>query len=273
MALFKLRSGKDPASQSSPPADSIEVIRKKARQRLVGSAVLVLLAVVGFPLLFDSQPRPVPVDIAIEIPDKNKLKPLALPAPALASASNAPVAPAASQPALQTTASAALATASNAVLDQPVAKVTATTTLDAKEERLPGKAPQQAKSPPAAKPVPEPPAKVAAIPVIPKPDEGTRARALLEDKPLEASPVAAASSGTSGERFVVQVGAFADATKAREVRLKLEKAGLKTYTQVVDSAEGRRTRVRVGPFDKKADANSASEKIKALDLTASVLIL
>lgn len=72
---------------------------------------------------------------------------------------------------------------------------------------------------------------------------------------------------------MVQVGAFADALKAREVRLKLEKAGLKTYTQVVDSTEGKRTRVRVGPFDNKADANAASEKIKGLDLAASILIL
>ena len=51
------------------------------------------------------------------------------------------------------------------------------------------------------------------------------------------------------ERFIVQVGAFADADKAREVRVKLERAGLKTYTQVVDSKDGKRTRVRVGPYN------------------------
>ena len=49
------------------------------------------------------------------------------------------------------------------------------------------------------------------------------------------------------ERFIVQVGAFADADKAKEVRVKLERAGLKTHTQVVDSKDGKRTRVRVGP--------------------------
>jgi cell division septation protein DedD len=52
----------------------------------------------------------------------------------------------------------------------------------------------------------------------------------------------------SGERYVVQVGAFADADKARETRLKVERAGLKTYTHVVETKDGKRIRVRVGPF-------------------------
>jgi hypothetical protein len=60
---------------------------------------------------------------------------------------------------------------------------------------------------------------------------------------------------------------------SREVRLKLEKAGLKTYTQVADSKEGKRTRVRVGPFANKAEADQAALKIKALDLPATILSL
>jgi DedD protein len=74
-------------------------------------------------------------------------------------------------------------------------------------------------------------------------------------------------------RLVVQVGAFADAAKAREVRLKLEKAGLKTSPQVADRKEGKRTRVRVGPFASKAEADQAALKIKALDLPATILSL
>jgi DedD protein len=71
----------------------------------------------------------------------------------------------------------------------------------------------------------------------------------------------------------VQVGAFAEVTRAREARLKLERAGLKTYTQVVETKEGRRIRVRVGPFATKALADKAVEKIRKLDLPASVLTL
>ena len=72
---------------------------------------------------------------------------------------------------------------------------------------------------------------------------------------------------------MVQVGAFADADKAREARNKLEKAGLKTYTQVADTNDGKRTRVRVGPFATKAEAEKAASKIKTLDLPAAILTL
>uniref|UniRef100_UPI0025E7261E SPOR domain-containing protein n=1 Tax=Rhodoferax sp. UBA5149 TaxID=1947379 RepID=UPI0025E7261E len=74
-------------------------------------------------------------------------------------------------------------------------------------------------------------------------------------------------------RFVVQVGAFADVARAREVRLKVEHAGLKTYTQVADTKDGRRVRVRVGPFADKAEADKAAAKIKKLDLPAAILTL
>ena len=74
-------------------------------------------------------------------------------------------------------------------------------------------------------------------------------------------------------RYIVQVGAFADATKARETRLKVEKAGLKTYTHVAETKDGKRIRVRVGPFATKAEAEKAAAKLKDLDLPSAVLTL
>ena len=85
-----------------------------------------------------------------------------------------------------------------------------------------------------------------------------KANALLEGKDAAAKP----------ERFVVQVGAYSEAAKLREVRQKLEKAGLKTYTQVVDTKDGKRTRVRVGPFGSTAEADKVAARIKGLDLPA-----
>ena len=84
---------------------------------------------------------------------------------------------------------------------------------------------------------------------------------------------APAAAGENANRFIVQVGAFADAAKARETRLKLEKAGLKTYTQVAKTADGERTRVRVGPYATRAEAERAAERIKGLALPAAVLTL
>jgi len=89
---------------------------------------------------------------------------------------------------------------------------------------------------------------------------------------LEGKPASTAAAETDG-RFVVQIGAFADAGKAREARLKLERAGLKTYTHVAETKEGKRIRVRVGPFGSRAEADKAADKIKGLALPASVLTL
>jgi DedD protein len=190
--------------------------------------------VVGFPLLFDSQPRPVPVDIAIEIPAKQSVKPLA-------PVTVAPAAPVAPAPAPATPAAPATVAA---VTPAPVAAPPA---------------------PVVAAPAPAPVAPAPAAAARPA-DDSARAKALLEDKPVTTESAAEL-------RLVVQVGAFSDVAKAREVRQKLEKAGFKTYTQVADSKEGKRTRVRVGPFSSKDEADKAAAKIKTLGLTVTILSL
>lgn len=253
MAFFKFRKGGDDQTTTAPPPESIEAMRKRAKHRLIGAAVLVLIGVIGFPLLVDKQPRPIAVDIPIEIPDKNKVKPLAAQAPA--------VQPAPASAAPQVVPSA---TAVGRVGD--VAPPKAAPALEPKADK-PVLAASAAK--PETKPEPKAADKVAAKPEA---DTGTKAQALLDGKeaPKEAPkpPPAAAE-----ERYVVQVGAFADVTKAREARLKVERAGLKTYTQVVETKDGRRIRVRVGPFATKAEADKAAEKIKKLDLAAAILTL
>ena len=65
----------------------------------------------------------------------------------------------------------------------------------------------------------------------------------------------------------------AEAARAQEVRRRLERAGLKTYTHVADTPEGKRIRVRVGPFDTRAEAEKVAEKVKGLGLPAAVLTL
>ena len=236
MAFFKMRKGGDePAATRSQP-ESVEAMRKRARHRLIGAGVLVLLGVIGFPLLFDTQPRPIAVDIPIEIPDRNKVKPLAAPTQPTAAQ-----APAVSGP---------VTVASSPAKESP-------TPPPEKVAEAPAPKPEPKAE---AKPEPKPEAKPAA-----KPDDGNKAKALLEGKEAAADAAEA--------RFVVQVGAFADATKARETRLKVEKAGLKTYTNVAETKEGKRIRVRVGPFGSKAEADKAADKIKGLDLPANILTL
>ena len=281
MAFFKFRwpgqgeqqQAEKPSKRSrTPQAESIEVMRRRARHRLIGAAVLVLVGVVGFPLLFDTQPRPIPVDIPIEIPDRNKVAPLVVPAPVADAPAAKPAAPATPEP------------APTAAVQRPAPSRTAAANgLAEGEELVPSARPAPAKPTPApaaaaAKPAVKHDAKPPAAPVPspapePKPaaraDDSARARALLEGRSTEAPAAASAEEA----RFIVQVGAFADAEKAREARTKVERAGLKTYTQVVDTKDGKRTRVRVGPFTNRAEADKAAARIKALDLSASVLTL
>lgn len=299
MAFFKFRwplggasKGRDERPPASAQADSVEVLRRRARHRLIGSAVLVLAGVLGFPLLFDTQPRPVPIDIPIVIPDKNKTQPLAVPAPGPALSGIAPdeevvaggerrdarpeskTSVAAADPRKEVARAEAKPEAKVERKPEPKAEHKPEHKAEAKPEpRAEVKAEARPPARPEAKPEPKVEAKAESKPepksdkVEAKSDDAARARALLEGK---AAPEAAAADAA---RFIVQVGAFSDAGKAREARLKLEKAGLKTYTQVVDTPDGKRIRVRVGPFAGKVEADKAAGRIKSLDLPASILTL
>lgn len=255
MGLLSIFKRADAASNAavSEPGDAVQRARTRARQRLIGAAVLVVIGIIGFPLVFETQPRPIPVDIPIEVPRKEG-------APAL-------VMPAARAPAVNSSASAAPAA--------PVAPADVIT--ESREEA--GREVAPAAPAPVAAPKPEPkPAVAAAVEAGPapkpetKPDpkpasgDAARARALLDGKP-------AAATATESGRFIVQVGAFADAGAARETRLKAEKLGLKTYTQVASTASGNRIRVRVGPFGTRGEADKAMAKAKGAGLSAVVLTL
>jgi DedD protein len=257
--MFASRSSA-PGKAPVPPPQSIEAVRRRARHRLIGAAVLVLLGVIGFPLLFDTEPRPISIDIPIEIPAKN-------PKPALPAASAAKEA-AKSTPAKPTVPSAA-----------------ANDSLGAREEVVESGPPKPAERPAekssdkpvektTEKPAEKPEAASLKLPAktVPASNEAERARALLQGKPVPQKPVAEKPVPGS-ERLVVQVGAFAEAAGAREVRSKLERAGLKTYTHVAETPQGLRTRVRVGPFDSRAEAEKAAARVKALGLPAAILTL
>lgn len=269
MAFFKFRfpgqAAVDAASAEvavSGPNENIDIVRRRARHRLIGSVVLVLVAVVGFPLLFDTQPRPVAVDTPIVIPDRQTAGSLA----------SAPAAQAPAKPLLPDTkplpAQAGLDAREEVVLPSPpvlVEKPAESKIAESKaaEVKPPEQKPAEVK-PAETKPAP---AKVAkqepAAPAKPKPkDDGSKAKSLLDGK----------SGASSSDRHVIQVGAFADAAKVREVRKKLEQAGLTTYTQAIDGKDGKQTvRVRVGPFDSREEADKAAGRIRKLELSPVVL--
>ena len=281
MAFFKLRlpgrfsstpTGAD--ALSSAPAESVEVIRKRARHRLMGSVVLVLGAVLGLPLLFDSQPRPVAIDTPIVIPDRNQVSALS------STVTNAKTAASKEglvlDPALAGQSGAAKSALTNSAGLDPHEEVV---TKDGKTEV---KSEPKVETKPELKAEPKPEPKIETKPepkVEPKIESKNDLKAEAKSDAKEAAKAKAlldgkdAPKGGEAVRSVVQVGAYADLAKAKEARAKLESAGFKTYTQEVDTKDGKRIRVRVGPFASKEEADKTAEKIRKLNLQTSVLKL
>ncbi|MFM8610592.1 MAG: SPOR domain-containing protein [Burkholderiaceae bacterium] len=271
MAFLKSRKESPDTPAGNASAETVESLRRRARQRLIGAAVLVVIGVVGFPLLFDTQPRPVPVDIPIEIPDRNKAKgtPVNQAEPQVTITpppDGKPAEPAAAAVAEPAAAPAPATSAASAGSSAPAA---VSEGLGPREEVVasgPAK-PASARAEP-GKPEAKAEAKADNKTDV-KADDGTRAKALLEGKADPAKDAADAQPA----RFVVQVGAYAEADKAREVRQQLERAGLKTYTHIAETKDGKRIRVRIGPFPTRAEADRVSQKVKDLGLPVAVLTL
>ncbi len=295
LSSFKRKAADSESHAADEPAgDAVQTARTRARRRLVGAVVLLLIGIIGFPIVFETQPRPIPLDIPIEIPRKDAVPPLVMPAPrnagqaadaasedgvAAGHSAAAPEAAQAPEGAQKRAAAAETERAPAAVVSKkPDASPAAPSTQPpqvATAAKRPAEAakPETAKAADAARPIetakaaPEAAKKSETAAAAKKPNapaDAARARALLAGNGQAAS---------DGARFVVQVGAFADAGAAREVRQRVEKLGLKTYTQVAQTASGNRIRVRVGPFATRDEADRALAKARDAGLSAVVLTL
>lgn len=252
--MMKSRSSSRAHVAAAQPLPTAESVRRRARHRLLGATVVTVLTVVGLMLLLDTEPPAAQGDVVIEIPSQDNAAPLNTQRIEQAIA-NAPEVPP------QTSAESQAATVE---LPPPAPPA------DVPE---PAEPPKAAAAPAEQPPVDAPkPSKSAQPKSPPRPSQATapdpqrdaaRAQALLEGKPVQ----------TATPRVVVQVGAFSDAARAQQVRLKLERAGLKTYVHIAQTADGPRIRVRVGPFASKAQAQDSAERVKALGLPATVLTL
>ena len=265
------------ASAATPSEEA----RTRARRRLIGAAVLVVAGVIGFPLLFDSQPRPLPSDLPIVMPHKDGSHEIDVPRVAGAAARRVDEpAPAARQLA-EDEAPAGAATSGTAGAPSAASAVASAAANSHEATRVAAKPPVSAAAPAKSSVKPEVTAKPASKPdgkgSGSKPNDTTdaaRAQALLNGKDA-AKPAAGAARAASAAdvRYIVQIGAFADVPKAHEARVKVEKLGLKTYTQVVNGEGGKRIRVRLGPFADKEAAEKAASKIRQAGMTAAILTL
>lgn len=278
-----------------PSAQSVEQIRARARRRLIGAFVLVILAIGIFAWLFDSSPRQTNVDIPVEIAEQTN-----------------------SSEVLQggttdTLAHTDLSTGTSIIDLSPTLPMDG---ASAPEGTIPDGTPvggADPLQPPAtvANSMPETHASqggdavqatsVGQYGVRPanKPylrskypprlesqstagqragltEREMRAAALLGELPAPQNNNASNGAGVrkpddSQQSFVVQVGAYAEQDKVNEVRAKLTLAGYQSFVQEVQTSAGKRIRVRVGPFEGRRSADAAADKIKVLGLPTSVM--
>jgi len=260
----------------APSPSDVEALRTRARRRLIGMVVLVGAGVLGFPWLFETQPRPMSPDVRIVQSGPHVQSEV----DASSRAASGRVAPAPRRE------------AQVANITPPAGSTNAPPPTEARQE---SRAESQSEavrpaSKPAAKPTLKPspgeparqPEKVAAKPVEKAPEKapekgGQKPQAKpaekSADKATDKKPDPKSDNKASDTRYVVQFGAFADVNAARETRQKAERMGLKTYAQQVDTPQGKRIRVRLGPFADKAEADKALATLRKGGLNGNVLTL
>lgn len=285
-----------PAAESLPPSQAdIEATRTRARRRLIGMAVLVGAGVIGFPWLFETQPRPMSSEVEVVQAGTPRAQGDPAPVSGRAVAGKVGVAGIVTPPPAEVVEPAQTAREQD-MTEREVVESTADAPRDpagAREAERKQAEPNAAEQKAAEKAADQAAARRLAAEKE-KAAEAARVRRVAEQKAADqkaaelkaaeqkaaerrqAEARAAASKPTEkadGGRYIVQVGAFGEAAKAQEVRQKVERLGIKTYTQVVETPGGKRIRVRIGPYADKAEAEKAMASLRKAGLGGNILTL
>ena len=205
--------------------------QQRARHRLIGAAVLVLIAVIGLPRILDNKPKTSSNDIAVSIVTS-------LPIPGTEpKAEEKPKAEVPVEPAKEASKVAAV--------PAPEAKVE--TKADAK---------------PAAPAV----NKSGALGLAAGEEVVAAASPKADTKPKTADAPKSSTSGSG--KYVIQIGAFASEANVKALSARLKNQNIPSYTLSKAGVDGGKIfLVRAGPFADKDVAEAAEKKIKAMGLT------
>lgn len=240
-------------------------IKKHARRRLVGAAAFVALAALILPMVMDQEPAPPAQEVEVRIPgrDASPFRPdlIATLPPGDAPAHTPPPETAAPQ----------VQAAPPQVAVQAQTQ-TATPPAQPPQVQAPVQRPQPATPPP-----PPPPAKKPDPTPSPSDDEAKRAAAILSGQ-VPAAPSAAAKNAAAKDnapakdgQHVVLIGAFTNEGNVKNLKSKLGELSIPVYTEPLDSPQGRKTRVRAGPFPNRGAAEKALEKMKRIGVSGVVV--
>ncbi|MFI4922787.1 MAG: SPOR domain-containing protein [Burkholderiales bacterium] len=103
------------------------------------------------------------------------------------------------------------------------------------------------------------------LPPAPKPSADKETATTAQGK-NEKTPKAENRSGA----YVVQLAAFAHKDNAKQLQQKLSSNGIRSYTEVLKTAHGEKTRVRAGPYENRDEAEKVLDQIKVLGFNGVV---
>lgn len=317
----RARSKKTESARKNKLNDPILPEKKRARRRLIGAMALALAAIIGLPMILDSEPKPLADDVNIRIPAKDKgmdvasnqlAEPIAPRKSAAVSSDPVeeiiePVSNAKSKPVTAEVVSKVAPAKSDVATviansDKPVnaeprperkaevktapkPDVKSDTKSEVKTEAKPDAKPvTKTETKPVTKPTdkdsqnakadhktetkPEPKTETKLVKTNANDDDAARALAILEGK---APPKVAKPESADKSSFIVQVAVLSTQEKVDELQAKLKSGGIKSYTQKVPTASGDKTRIRVGPFESKEEAEKMRAKLTKLGLSGSLV--
>ncbi|MBS0192924.1 MAG: SPOR domain-containing protein [Proteobacteria bacterium] len=236
------------------------------KNRLIGAAVLSALAIIFLPkLIVGKDNNPLASQVPLKVPTapggafETKELPLVTPAPSVPAGgvvgmqTGHPASPAAST-ASSTASSAASPAASSAASNSP----------------------QPATTSNAASPSSSASASTAAV-TSPVASGKTPTTAVVASVASPAVPTAPAPipAAQAGGKYVVSLGTYANAGNAHALVASLQAKGLPAYADAVNVAGRPATRVRIGPFQQRGDAEAARLKAQQVrtDMPANVMAL
>jgi DedD protein len=86
----------------------------------------------------------------------------------------------------------------------------------------------------------------------------------------QTQPNVPAASTASGNH-ILQLGAFAQPAGARAIEDRAATMGLRAWRETVQTPQGERIRVRVGPFPSRAAAEEVRSRLKAAGMDATLV--
>lgn len=206
--------------------------KQKARHRLLGAALMVLVAIIGLPKVFDSQPKKVSNDVVLQM---------------VASVVDAP----------KDEAKKVDKKLNDEKTSSKRDEVSKTDSTETVKELSPAKTEEPKKSVEEIK--------------EPKETKTSKSSEKALSQGEEVVEDVSKAKKSTGTKFTVNIGAFSSADRAKKWGVKLKEQKIPYFTQEKKKDDETLYLLRSGPFSDKAEAEAAEKKIRAMGLTPKIV--